>query len=78
MAWPHRYPDITHLHFFLWKYVKNIAYQSLANDNDEVKNGITLAIRTVDFSMLHRTWLDISYRLGALRPTNGGPIEIAE
>ncbi|GBO20745.1 hypothetical protein AVEN_84297-1 [Araneus ventricosus] len=75
---PSRSADITPLDFFLWGYVKNIIYQSPIRDTDELKSRITAAIQTIDSAMLHRTWLEISYRLDVLRATNGTHIEIVE
>ncbi|GBM40380.1 hypothetical protein AVEN_106128-1, partial [Araneus ventricosus] len=49
-----RSPDITSLNFFLWGYVKDIVYQSLIRDTDELKSRITAVIQTVDSAMLHR------------------------
>ncbi|GBM03348.1 hypothetical protein AVEN_256893-1 [Araneus ventricosus] len=44
IPWSPRSPDITPLDFFLWGYVKNIAYQSPILDTDELKSRITSAI----------------------------------
>ncbi|GBL96983.1 hypothetical protein AVEN_254044-1 [Araneus ventricosus] len=73
-----RYPDITLLDFFLWGYMKNIVYQSSIRDTDELKSRIAAAIQAADSAMLHRTWLEISYRLDVLHATNGVHIEIVE
>ncbi|GBL79820.1 hypothetical protein AVEN_28894-1 [Araneus ventricosus] len=78
IRWPPRSPDMDALDFFLWGYVKNIVYQSPIRDTDELKSRITGAIQTVDSAMLHRTWLEISYRLDILRATNGTYIKIVE
>ncbi|GBL91614.1 hypothetical protein AVEN_23665-1 [Araneus ventricosus] len=78
ISWPPRYPDITPLDFFLWEYVKNIVYQSPIRDTDELKSRITAATKSVDSEMLHRTWLEISYRLCVLSTSNAEHIEIVE
>ncbi|GBM39626.1 hypothetical protein AVEN_271344-1 [Araneus ventricosus] len=78
IPWPPRSSDITPLDLFLWEYVENIIYQSPIRDTDELKSRITAAIQTVDSAMLHRTWLEISYRLDVLRATNGAHIEIVD
>ncbi|GBN46184.1 hypothetical protein AVEN_77311-1 [Araneus ventricosus] len=70
--------DLNLSRLFLWGYVKNIVDQSPIRDTDELKSQITSVIQTVDSVMLHRTWLEFSYRLDALRTTNGAYIEIVE
>ncbi|GBO26762.1 hypothetical protein AVEN_170708-1 [Araneus ventricosus] len=60
IPWPPRSPDITPFGLLLWRYVKNIVYQSPIGDTDESKSRITVAIQTVDSALLHRTWLEIS------------------
>ncbi|GFX30125.1 uncharacterized protein TNCV_2618351 [Trichonephila clavipes] len=58
--------DITLLDFFLWGYVKNIVYQSSISDTEERKSRIIVIIQITDPEMLHKTWLDISYRYDVL------------
>ncbi|GBN23124.1 hypothetical protein AVEN_11662-1 [Araneus ventricosus] len=76
--WPYRSPHITTLDFILRGYVENIVYQSPIREIDELNSRITAAIQTIDSAMLHRTWLEISYRLDVLRVSNGAQIEIVE
>ncbi|GFW89453.1 uncharacterized protein TNCV_3967431 [Trichonephila clavipes] len=68
--------DKTPLDVFLWEYVKSIVYQTVIDDTSERKSRITAAIQIVDFAMLHRTWLEISYRLDVSRITNDALTEI--
>ncbi|GBM22843.1 hypothetical protein AVEN_202122-1 [Araneus ventricosus] len=53
IPWPLKSPDITPMDFFLWRYIKNIVYQSPIGDTDELKSQITAAIQTVDSALLH-------------------------
>ncbi|GFU92922.1 uncharacterized protein TNCV_2080681 [Trichonephila clavipes] len=77
MLWPSTFPDITLLDF-LEGYVENIVYQSSISYTDEMKNQITVAIQNVYPTMLHRTWLEISYKVDMLHAANGSNIEIME
>jgi hypothetical protein len=53
--------DETFLGFFLWGYVKDIAYRTKVRDITNLKQMITDAIATTDEGMLQRTWQDIKY-----------------
>ena len=75
IPWSPRSPDITLLVFFLWGYVKNIAYRNNARDMTDLRQSISNAIVTTDEAMLQRIWHGIENRLDVLRATNVAHIE---
>jgi hypothetical protein len=74
IAWPPRSPDLTPLDFFLWGYVKNIAYQAKINDRQHQKAHIRDAVATVTQNMLQATLNEVEYRLDICRATKGAYI----
>ncbi|PRD31020.1 UNVERIFIED_CONTAM: hypothetical protein NCL1_24647 [Trichonephila clavipes] len=48
-------------------YEKNNVYQSSMSGTDDMTSRMTVAIQIVDLAVLHRTWLEIPYRLHVLR-----------
>ena len=56
IPWSLGLPDITPLGFFLWGYVKDIAYKAKVRDIDDLKQRISNAMTTIDKAMLRRTW----------------------
>ncbi|GFV74519.1 uncharacterized protein TNCV_5129611 [Trichonephila clavipes] len=77
MPWPPRSLDITPLDF-LWRCVKNNVFQSLLYSSDKLKSLITVTVQIVDPTMLHRTRLQILYKLEVLLTNNGAHIEIGQ
>jgi hypothetical protein len=53
-VWPPRSPDLTHLDFSLWGYVKDQAYSQRENTLDEIKPNITAAISNVTAQLTKR------------------------
>jgi hypothetical protein len=76
IPWPPRSPDITPLDFFLWGYVKDIAYKTPVTSLDDLKLKIVAAIETVIPQMLENTWSEIEYRLDILRAMEGAYVEV--
>jgi len=74
--WPPRSPDITPLHFFLWRYVKDKVFSTPVPDITNLKARITDAFSTVTEDMLENTWREIDYRLDVLRATKGAHVEV--
>ena len=73
LKWPPRSPDPTPCDFFLWGYVKSLVYVApLPANVNELKQRITIALKTVTQDMLHRVWED---RLDVCRVTGGAHIE---
>ena len=77
-AWPPRSPDITHLDFFLWGYVKDKVYRTPVRDVETLQSRIIEVLATVNEEMLENTWREIEYRLDILRATNGAHVEVYE
>ena len=76
LKWPPRSPDLTPCDFFLWGYVKTLAYVPPLPENiKELKQTITIAPETVTQDMLHRVWEELDYRLDVCRVTGGAHIE---
>ena len=67
--WPPRSPDIAHLDFFLWGYVKDKVFSTPVPDITNLKARITDAFDTITGDMLENTWREIDYRLDVLRAT---------
>jgi len=74
--WPPRSPDITHLDFFLWGYVKDKVFSTPVPDITILKARITDGIATVTEDMLENTWREIDYQLDVLRATKGALVEV--
>ena len=51
-------------------------YKTKVRDIDDLKQGISNAMTTIDEAMLQRKWLEIEYRLDVLRAINGAHIEV--
>jgi len=74
--WPPRSPDITHLDFFLWGYVKDKLFSTPVTDITNLKARITDAFVTITEDMLENTWRETDYRLDVLRATKGARVEV--
>jgi hypothetical protein len=44
-------------------------------DINDLKDRIKAAIETVDVDMLQRSWMELEYRLGIARVTNGAHVK---
>jgi hypothetical protein len=60
ISWPPRSPDLTHLDFFLWGFVKEL---------------LPAAVAEVTPEMIHSVWQDTDYRWDVCRIANGSHIE---
>jgi len=76
ILWPPRSPDITHLDFFLWRYVKDKVFSTPVPDITNSKARITDAFVTIAEDMLENTWREIDYRLDVLSETKGAHVEV--
>ena len=74
--WPPRSPDITHLDFFLWRYVKDKVFWTPVPDITNLKARITDAFGTITEGMLENTRRETDYRLDVLRATKGAHVEV--
>jgi len=67
--WSARSPDITHLDFLLWEYVKDKVFSTPVPDITNLKARIIDAFATITEDMLENTWREIGYRIDVLRAT---------
>ena len=76
LAWPHRSPDATPCHFFLWGYVRDqVGVPPLPASIPELKVRITTAIETITADKLQTVWNELDYRVDVCRITKGAHIE---
>ena len=76
IPWPPRSPDLSPLHFFLWRYIKNTVYAEKIRNIQQLQERITSAVETVTRDMIQKTWHEIEFRLDVSRATNGARIEM--
>jgi len=74
--WPPRSPDITPLHLFLWRYVKDNVFSTPVPDITNWKARITDAFATITEDMLENTWREIDYQIDVLHATKGAHVEV--
>lgn len=75
IEWPARSPDLTPLDFFLWGYVKGMVYKTKPRDLDDLRERITLAIRSVTPQMLNNVRRHFYLRLGCCQDVQGKHFE---
>jgi len=76
IPWPPRSPDIAHLDFFLWGYVKEKVFTTPVPDITNLKARITDTCATITEDMLENTWRETDYLLDVLRATKGAHVEV--
>jgi len=64
------------LDFFLWGYVKDKVFSTLAPDITNLKARITGAFATITEDMLENTWKENDYQLDVLHATKGAHVEV--
>jgi hypothetical protein len=69
-------PDITHLDFFLWGYVKDKVYATKVTGVEDLKTQIRDVITTINRGMLACTWEELEFRLNVPCMTQGAHIEV--
>jgi hypothetical protein len=69
-------PDIKLLDFFLWGYVKDRIYATKVQDFRDLWARTVEAVSTITLDMLHRSWVELDYRLDILHVTNGAHVEV--
>ena len=76
LHWSPRSPDLTPCDFFLWGYIKSMAYVPLLPTSmHDLKTRITEALKTIDPDMLVRVWQEMEYCFVECRVTKGKYIE---
>jgi hypothetical protein len=76
LAWTHMSRDLTPLDFCLWRYIKDLVYQTEVHDVGKLHGRITAVCETVTIMMLQNTWREVECRLGICRATMGSHSEI--
>jgi hypothetical protein len=70
--WPPRSPDITPCDSYLWRYVKDQAYQpAMPQTRPKLRERISQVRANVDESQLRGIWEELEYRVDACRVING-------
>lgn len=75
IEWPARSPDLTLLDFFLWGYLKSIVYKTKPLDLNDLRERITLAIRSITPDMLNNVRRQFYLRLGCCQDVHGEHFE---
>lgn len=73
--WPARSPDLTVMDFFLWSRLKDIVYQEISRDDNELKDRIRDAFRQITPEMLRNTQGNFDRRLAMCIAQNGRHFE---
>ena len=74
--WPPRSPDLNHLDFFLWGYVKTRVYKTPVPDLKNLKHRIRQAFGEVTNIMRDNTWRELASRLQMLQENGGSHVEV--
>jgi hypothetical protein len=59
-----------------WEYVKDLVYQTVVPDINNLRERIASAIATVTPQMLENVWRKYEYHLDILRATEGAHVEV--
>jgi len=78
ILWPPRNPDLSPLDFFLWVYIKNIAYAKKIRNIQHLQERITSAIENVTRDMIQKPWQEIEFHLDVSRAANDAHIKTYE
>ena len=71
MPWFPYFPDLTHLNFFMWGYVKDCVYVTEPHSLKDVRKKIRIVIESIIHEMLQNTWQKLAYRLDVCLDTHG-------
>jgi len=69
--WPPRFCDLTPLDYFLWGYVKSLAYTNKPETLDDLEANIRRVIADIRPQMLQKV-IENSFRLDHIRASHGG------
>ena len=72
---PPRSPDMTPLDFFLWGFVKELVYQTPIENEQDLRNRIGEACRSITPQMLARVRRSFLRRVEECEANNGGHFE---
>ncbi|XP_039310613.1 uncharacterized protein LOC120358903 [Solenopsis invicta] len=73
--WPPRFPDLTPMDFFLWGYMRDIIYQTLPRDRNDLIAKIREASQRITPEMLRNVRGSIMRRIALCAEENGGYYE---
>jgi hypothetical protein len=73
--WPARSPDLNPLDFFLWGYVKNVVYNRPIHNEEDLRNRLQEAFRTITPEMVRASKLNLLRRAQLCLEMNGGHFE---
>lgn len=73
--WPPRSPDLNPCDFFLWGYLKDLVYNPIPRNLDELKANIETAIKNIKKETLEKVAKDFEKRCISLISAKGGHIE---
>jgi len=75
VAWPPRSPDLTPPDFFLWGYIKNLAYANSPDSIDSLKVAIVQAFSTITVSICDNVCQSVYRRLQRCVESDGAQIK---
>jgi hypothetical protein len=76
IGWPPRSPDLPHLDFHFWGYIKDKIYvPPLPQSSRGLRERIRDAVMSVDEDILRRVWDEIAFSCGVSRIARGSHIE---
>ncbi|GBM37664.1 hypothetical protein AVEN_9954-1 [Araneus ventricosus] len=73
--WPSRSSDLTQCDFWLCGHLKNLVYRADVPTLDDLKNSITLHVRSITTDQLRSSVKHTVHRLETLQASDGGHIE---
>lgn len=73
--WPPRSPDLNPCDYFLWGYLKEVAYNPLPKTIDDLKANIAREIKKISKETLKNTFLNFEKRCHLIISAQGGHIE---
>ena len=73
--WPPRSPDLNPCDFYLWGYLKSVAYNPLPKTLDDLKANIVREIKKISKDVLNSVFLNFEKRCNLIISADGGHIE---
>lgn len=75
VTWPPRSSDLTCLDFFLWGHIKNLVYQEISENVEDLKTKIRHAFRTITLEMLENVQRSFRERIELCIANNGRNVD---
>ena len=73
--WPPQSPDLNPCDYFLWGYLKSVAYNMLPKTLDDLKANFTREIKKISKEILKNTFLNFEKRCKMIISVQSGHIE---